>query len=63
MYGIVFSLPTHWFVFPGWDEGCMTMSEGEIAKLTIPSHKGYGASGFSSWGYPFNFEKSLLHYV
>ena len=41
----------------------MTMSEGEIAKLTIPSHKGYGASGFSSWGYPFNFEKSLLHYV
>ncbi|XP_058959724.2 uncharacterized protein [Pocillopora verrucosa] len=51
-------------VIAGWDEGCMTMSEGEIAKLTIPSHKGYGASGFSSWGIPPNadllFEIEIL---
>ena len=40
--------------FPlGWDEGCLTMRKGEVAKLTIAGHKGYGAQGFPAWGYPF----------
>ena len=30
------------------------MSQGEIAKLTIPSAKGYGERGFPAWGYPFS---------
>ena len=45
-----------WFSFlssSGWDEGCLTMCLGEIAKLTIPAEKGYGNSGFPAWGYPF----------
>ena len=29
------------------------MQKGEIAKLTIPSEKGYGSGGFSAWEYPF----------
>ena len=29
------------------------MKKGEIAKLTIAGHKGYGAQGFPAWGYPF----------
>ena len=37
----------------GWDEGCLTMSKGEIAKLTIRGDKGYGPQGFPAWGYPF----------
>ena len=37
----------------GWDQGCLTMKLGEIAKLTIPGHLGYGAGGFPAWGYPF----------
>jgi len=40
----------------GWDEGCMTMSKGEIAKLTIPAAKGYGSRGFPAWGYPFSYK-------
>ena len=48
------------FSLSGWDEGCMTMSQGEIAKLTIPSAKGYGSRGFPAWGYPFKVTKSLL---
>lgn len=36
----------------GWDEGCLTMKKGEVAKLTIAGHKGYGDRGFSAWGYP-----------
>jgi len=31
------------------------MSKGEVAKLTIASHKGYGDGGFPAWGYPFDF--------
>ncbi|KAK2190240.1 hypothetical protein NP493_85g02017 [Ridgeia piscesae] len=41
-------------VIAGWDEGCMTMKKGEIAKLTIAGHKGYGAKGFPAWGIPPN---------
>ncbi|XP_066292196.1 uncharacterized protein [Branchiostoma lanceolatum] len=37
-------------VIQGWDEGCLSMHKGEIAKLTIDSKKGYGASGFPAWG-------------
>ena len=44
------------FLCSGWDEGCMTMSQGEIAKLTIPSAKGYGSGGFPAWGYPFIYK-------
>ena len=40
------------YVCAGWDEGCLTMHQGEVAKLYIAGHKGYGAQGFSSWGYP-----------
>jgi FKBP-type peptidyl-prolyl cis-trans isomerase len=40
-------------VIKGWDEGCLTMSEGEVAQLTIAGYKGYGAQGFPAWGYPF----------
>ncbi|XP_078609694.1 uncharacterized protein LOC144880988 [Branchiostoma floridae x Branchiostoma japonicum] len=37
-------------VIQGWDEGCLSMCKGEIAKLTIDSKKGYGAQGFPAWG-------------
>lgn len=37
-------------VIAGWDEGCLTMKQGEIASLTVASHKGYGSSGFPAWG-------------
>ncbi|CAH3016684.1 unnamed protein product [Porites evermanni] len=40
-------------VIKGWDEGCLKMQQGEVAKLTIPSEKGYGSSGFPAWRYPF----------
>jgi len=42
----------------------MTMSKGEIAKLTIPAAKGYGSRGFPAWGIPANadllFEIEIL---
>ena len=28
------------------------MAQGEVAKLYIAGHKGYGAGGFPAWGYP-----------
>jgi FKBP-type peptidyl-prolyl cis-trans isomerase len=37
-------------VIPGWDEGCQTMSEGEISKLTLSPNKAYGNQGFPAWG-------------
>jgi FKBP-type peptidyl-prolyl cis-trans isomerase len=37
-------------VITGWDEGCLTMSKGEVARLTIAGHKGYGSKGFPAWG-------------
>ncbi|XP_064389393.1 uncharacterized protein LOC135337389 [Halichondria panicea] len=39
-------------VIQGWDEGCMTMKRGEVAKFLIAGHKGYGDEGFPSWGIP-----------
>ena len=32
-------------VIPGWDEGFMNLSVGQMAKLTIRQDKGYGAQG------------------
>ncbi|XP_077979873.1 uncharacterized protein LOC144435174 [Glandiceps talaboti] len=43
-------------VIAGWDEGCISMRQGEIARLIIPSCKGYGVNGFPAWGIPPNAE-------
>lgn len=43
-------------VIAGWDEGCLTMKQGEIARLTIAGHKGYGPQGFPAWGITPNAE-------
>lgn len=43
-------------VIAGWDEGCLTMNVGEIARITIAGYKGYGARGFPAWGIPPNAE-------
>jgi len=40
------------FLVAGWDEGCLTMRQGETSRLTIAGHKGYGPPGFPAWGYP-----------
>lgn len=32
-------------VIKGWDQGLVGMQDGEIRKLTIPSHLGYGEKG------------------
>lgn len=37
----------------GWDEGCMTMCQGEKSLLCIAGKKGYGKDGFPAWKYPF----------
>ena len=51
-------------VITGWDQGCLGMKLGEVRKLRIPAHEGYGASGFPAWGIPaggtLNFEIELL---
>lgn len=39
-------------VIVGWDQGCLGMQLGEVRKLTIPAHEGYGAGGFPAWGIP-----------
>ncbi|EDV28067.1 Peptidyl-prolyl cis-trans isomerase FKBP12 [Trichoplax sp. H2] len=43
-------------VIKGWDEGCLTMAVGEVARITIAGYKGYGAQGFPAWGIPPNAE-------
>ncbi|CAH1793688.1 unnamed protein product [Owenia fusiformis] len=43
-------------VIAGWDQGCLTMKQGEIAKLTIRGDKGYGTQGFPAWGITPNAE-------
>lgn len=32
-------------VIKGWDEGLVGMQDGEIRKLTVPAHLGYGEKG------------------
>jgi len=41
-------------VIRGWDEGMMTMKEGEKAKLHMSADYGYGEKGFQAWGIPPN---------
>ena len=44
--GETFSFPVGMgYVIKGWDEGLLKMAKGGSYKLTIPSHKGYGARG------------------
>ncbi|ETV64658.1 peptidyl-prolyl isomerase FKBP12 [Aphanomyces astaci] len=37
-------------VIKGWDEGVLSMSLGESAKLTCSPDYAYGARGFPAWG-------------
>lgn len=37
-------------VITGWDEGCLSMKQGEKSMLTIRGDKGYGPGGFPAWG-------------
>merc|ERR1712224_682950 len=39
-------------VIVGWDQGCLGMKLGEVRKLDIPAHEGYGENGFPAWGIP-----------
>ncbi|XP_046856506.1 peptidyl-prolyl cis-trans isomerase FKBP12-like [Xenia sp. Carnegie-2017] len=41
-------------VIAGWDEGCLTMKEGEKARLVLQAHKAYGTTGFPAWNIPPN---------
>lgn len=51
-------------VIVGWDQGCLGMLQGEVRKLKIPSHEGYGERGFPAWGIPpgggLDFEIEVL---
>ena len=48
------------FTGAGWDEGCLTMRQGETSRLAIAGHKGYGPQGFPAWGYPLS-HSSVQH--
>ena len=39
-------------VITGWDQGCLGMKVGEVRKLKIPHHEGYGDRGFPAWKIP-----------
>jgi peptidylprolyl isomerase len=43
-------------VIKGWDEGVLSMSIGEIAKLHCSPDYAYGAGGFPAWGIQPNSE-------
>ena len=53
-------------VIKGWDEGVLTMSRGEISKLTCSPDYAYGSGGFPAWGIMPNselvFEIELLEF-
>ena len=37
-------------VIKAWDEGVMTMTVGEVARIKCTPDYGYGAGGFPAWG-------------
>lgn len=37
-------------VIKAWDQGVMTMSLGEVARITATPDYAYGAGGFPAWG-------------
>ena len=39
-------------VITGWDQGCLGMKIGEVRKLGIPAHEGYGAPRLPGVGHP-----------
>jgi len=43
-------------VIKGWDEGCMDMKMGEIARLHCSPDYAYGSGGFPAWGIMPNSE-------
>mmetsp|Transcript_17054 Transcript_17054/g.39363 ORF Transcript_17054/g.39363 Transcript_17054/m.39363 type:complete len:113 (-) Transcript_17054:132-470(-) len=51
-------------VIKGWDEGVLSMAQGEIARLTCTPDYAYGSGGFPAWGIMPNstlvFEIELL---
>jgi peptidylprolyl isomerase len=53
-------------VIKGWDEGVLTMAQGEIARLTCSPDYAYGRGGFPAWGIMPNselvFEIELLSF-
>lgn len=51
------------FPFSGMDEGIMTMKRGELGRLYIEPHKGYGSKGFPTFGYPFGFINQFKHTI
>jgi peptidylprolyl isomerase len=53
-------------VIKGWDESVITMSVGEIAKISCTPDYAYGVGGFPAWGIqpdsPLDFEIEILGY-
>ena len=51
-------------VIKAWDEGVMTMQQGEIARISASADYAYGAAGFPAWGIlansPLIFEIEVL---
>jgi peptidylprolyl isomerase len=43
-------------VIKGWDEGVLSMSLGEIARLHCTPDYAYGSGGFQTWGIMPNSE-------
>lgn len=41
-------------VIQGWDQGCLSMKVGEVARLCIAPELGYGSQGFPMWNIPPN---------
>eukprot|EP00468_Gymnochlora_sp_CCMP2014_P002255 CAMPEP_0167744154 /NCGR_PEP_ID=MMETSP0110_2-20121227/2421_1 /TAXON_ID=629695 /ORGANISM="Gymnochlora sp., Strain CCMP2014" /LENGTH=204 /DNA_ID=CAMNT_0007628619 /DNA_START=40 /DNA_END=654 /DNA_ORIENTATION=+ len=51
-------------VIKGWDVGVQSMRLGEIARLVITGHYGYGLKGYAKWGIPpradLEFEMEII---
>lgn len=50
-----FSLSYEKWLFPQWDEGILTMSKGETAKLEIEPEWAYGKKGLPDSKYPLHW--------